>query len=84
MSAVRRSRGTRSTQACASAGSDGSSRGLGRQIAKATLAAGHRLVATARRPDSLADLADRYGSQILPLPRDVTDAQRNPLAAARG
>ncbi len=28
----------------------GSSRGLGRQIAEASLAAGHRLVATARRP----------------------------------
>jgi NAD(P)-dependent dehydrogenase (short-subunit alcohol dehydrogenase family) len=57
----------------------GSSRGLGRQIAEATLAAGHRLVATARRPDSLAALADRYGSQILPFPLDVTD----PAAAER-
>ena len=28
----------------------GSSRGLGREIAAAALAAGHRLVATARRP----------------------------------
>jgi NADP-dependent 3-hydroxy acid dehydrogenase YdfG len=44
-----------------------SSRGLGRQIAEAVLAAGHQLVATARQPDSLADLADRYGSQILPV-----------------
>jgi NAD(P)-dependent dehydrogenase (short-subunit alcohol dehydrogenase family) len=51
----------------------GSSRGLGRQIAEAALAAGHQLVATARNPDSLADLAGRYGSQILPVALDVTD-----------
>jgi NAD(P)-dependent dehydrogenase (short-subunit alcohol dehydrogenase family) len=56
----------------------GSSRGLGRQIAEATLAAGHYLVATARDPASLADLADRYGSQVLPVALDVTD----PAAAA--
>jgi NAD(P)-dependent dehydrogenase (short-subunit alcohol dehydrogenase family) len=56
----------------------GSSRGLGRQIAEAALAAGHYLVATARDPASLADLADRYGSQVLPVALDVTD----PAAAA--
>ena len=56
----------------------GSSRGLGRQIAEAALAAGHYLVATARDPASLADLADRYGSQLLPVALDVTD----PAAAA--
>lgn len=56
----------------------GSSRGLGREIAEATLAAGHYLVATARNPASLADLADRYGSRILPVALDVTD----PAAAA--
>jgi NAD(P)-dependent dehydrogenase (short-subunit alcohol dehydrogenase family) len=51
----------------------GSSRGLGRQIAEAALAAGHRLVATARRPETLADLAGRYGDQLLPVALDVTD-----------
>jgi NAD(P)-dependent dehydrogenase (short-subunit alcohol dehydrogenase family) len=51
----------------------GSSRGLGRQIAEAALAAGHRLVATARNPATLADLAERYGRQILPVTLDVTD-----------
>jgi len=55
----------------------GSTRGLGRQIAEAALAAGHRIVATARRPEALADLAERYGSQILPVALDVTD----PVAA---
>jgi len=38
----------------------GSTRGLGRQIAEATLGAGHRLIATARRPETLADLAEEY------------------------
>jgi NAD(P)-dependent dehydrogenase (short-subunit alcohol dehydrogenase family) len=62
----------------------GSSRGLGRQIAEAILAAGHHLVATARRPDSLADLADRYGSQILPVALDVTDPKAATAAVAAG
>src|SRR6201999_3279603 len=53
----------------------GSSRGLGRQIAEAALAAGHQLVATARDPASLADLADRYGGQVLPVALDVTDPE---------
>ena len=56
----------------------GSSRGLGRQIAEAVLAAGHQLVATARQTGSLADLAERYGDRIVPVALDVTD----PAAAA--
>ena len=51
----------------------GSSRGLGRQVAEAVLAAGHQLVATARNPATLADLAGRYGDQVLPVALDVTD-----------
>jgi NAD(P)-dependent dehydrogenase (short-subunit alcohol dehydrogenase family) len=62
----------------------GSSRGLGRQIAEAALAAGHRLVATARRPASLADLADRYGDQVLPVALDVTDPGAAAAAVAAG
>jgi len=54
----------------------GSSRGLGRAIAQATLAAGHQLVATARRAASLEELVERYGDQILVLPLDVTDADQ--------
>jgi NAD(P)-dependent dehydrogenase (short-subunit alcohol dehydrogenase family) len=34
----------------------GRSRGIGLELAKAVLAVGHRLVATARRPDDLAAL----------------------------
>ena len=62
----------------------GSSRGLGRQIAEVALAAGHQLVATARQPDSLADLAGRYGSQILPVALDVTDPAGAAAAVAAG
>ena len=62
----------------------GSSRGLGRQIAEAVLAAGHRLVATARRPEALADLAERYGRQVLPVALDVTDPDAAKAAVAVG
>jgi NAD(P)-dependent dehydrogenase (short-subunit alcohol dehydrogenase family) len=33
----------------------GSSRGLGRHLAETVLSAGHQVVATARRPEQLAD-----------------------------
>ena len=39
----------------------GSGSGLGRNIAEAVLAAGHRLVATARDPRRLEDLVNKYG-----------------------
>jgi NAD(P)-dependent dehydrogenase (short-subunit alcohol dehydrogenase family) len=51
----------------------GSSRGLGRAIAEAVLARGDQLVATARRPEQLADLADRYGERVRTVALDVTD-----------
>ncbi len=51
----------------------GSSRGLGRALAEAVLAAGHNLVATARNPAQLADLARRYGEQVHAVALDVTD-----------
>ena len=37
----------------------GSSRGLGRALAEAVLAAGDKLIATARNPEQLADLLDK-------------------------
>jgi NAD(P)-dependent dehydrogenase (short-subunit alcohol dehydrogenase family) len=52
----------------------GSSRGLGRAIAQAALAAGHGVAATARRPESLDDLVARYNDRVLPLELDVTDS----------
>lgn len=52
----------------------GSSRGLGREIVLAALAAGHQVVATARDPRSLADLTAAHGDRIRALQFDVTDA----------
>jgi len=51
----------------------GSSRGLGRALAEAILAAGNRLIATARNPVQLADLVERYGDQVRAVALDVTD-----------
>src|SRR3954452_22771747 len=56
----------------------GSSRGLGRALTEAVLAAGDRVVATARKPEQLDDLVAKYGEQIRAVALDVTDA-----AAAR-
>lgn len=51
----------------------GSSRGLGRALAEAALAAGHRVVATARDPRALKDLAARHGQAVRLAALDVTD-----------
>ena len=53
----------------------GSASGLGRNIAEAVLASGDRLVATARDPRRLKDLAEKYGDQIRTVPLDVADEQ---------
>jgi len=53
----------------------GSSRGLGRALAEAVLAAGHKLVATARDPSQLEDIKERYGDNVLTISLDVTDEQ---------
>jgi NAD(P)-dependent dehydrogenase (short-subunit alcohol dehydrogenase family) len=50
----------------------GSSRGLGRTLTEAVLAAGDSVVATARKPEQLADLVQKYGDQIRPTTLDVT------------
>lgn len=52
----------------------GSSRGFGRALTEAVLAAGHSVVATARRPEQLNDLVARYGTQVRAVALDVTDA----------
>jgi len=51
----------------------GSARGLGRAIAEAVLAVGDKLVATARRPQQLSDLVERYGDHVRAVALDVTD-----------
>src|SRR5258706_11441632 len=58
----------------------GSSRGLGRALAEAVLAAGHRLLATARNPTQLAELVERHGDRVRALALDVTD-ERAPIPA---
>src|SRR5260370_8382331 len=60
----------------------GSSRGLGRALAEAVLAAGHRLVATARNPKQLAELVERHGDRVRAVALDVTD-ERASIAAAQ-
>jgi NAD(P)-dependent dehydrogenase (short-subunit alcohol dehydrogenase family) len=62
----------------------GSSRGLGRALAEAVLAAGHQLVATARDPSQLDDLVKRYGAQVRAVALDVTEekAAANAIKAA--
>lgn len=51
----------------------GTSSGYGRALAEHALARGDRVVATARRPERVADLAERYPNAVLPLRLDVTD-----------
>ena len=53
----------------------GSSRGLGRALAEAVMAAGHNLVATARNPAQLDDIKQRYPANVLTISLDVTDEQ---------
>src|SRR6266446_5618263 len=60
----------------------GSSRGLGRALAEAVLAAGHRLVATARNPEQLAELVERHGNRVRAVALDVTD-ERAAIAAVQ-
>jgi NAD(P)-dependent dehydrogenase (short-subunit alcohol dehydrogenase family) len=61
----------------------GSSRGLGRSVAKEALAAGRTVVATARRTSTLDDLAGRYRGRLLTVPLDVTDPAQAAEAVGR-
>jgi len=62
----------------------GSSRGLGRALTQAALDAGDLVVATARRPEQLADLAERHAGRLLPVALDVTDPGQVDAAIAAG
>ncbi|WP_329129548.1 SDR family NAD(P)-dependent oxidoreductase [Streptomyces sp. NBC_01476] len=53
----------------------GASRGLGRELSRAVLENGDRLLATARRPEQLSEFAERYGDQVRTVALDVTDAE---------
>jgi NAD(P)-dependent dehydrogenase (short-subunit alcohol dehydrogenase family) len=54
----------------------GTSSGFGRQIAQAALARGDRVVATARRPETLADLVAAAPERVHPVALDVTRADQ--------
>ena len=58
----------------------GASRGLGRAIAETVLAAGDRLLAGARDPKTLADLAARYPETLRIATLDVTDPEAGKAA----
>ncbi len=62
----------------------GSSRGIGRALAEAALAAGHQVVATARRPEQLQELVDGNSEAALAVGLDVTDAEAAKAAIAAG
>jgi len=51
----------------------GSSRGLGRSLTEAVLLKGDKVAATARNPENLNDLVERYSDQIYPIKLDVTN-----------
>ncbi|WP_127493854.1 SDR family NAD(P)-dependent oxidoreductase [Paenibacillus glycanilyticus] len=54
----------------------GASRGLGRIWAEAALSRGDMVAATARTPESIVDLKERFGDAVLPLALDVTDSRQ--------
>jgi NAD(P)-dependent dehydrogenase (short-subunit alcohol dehydrogenase family) len=52
----------------------GAARGFGRSLTEAVLESGDSVLATARRPEQLDDLAARYGERVRSVALDVTDA----------
>ncbi|MFI9722390.1 oxidoreductase [Streptomyces sp. NPDC052396] len=54
----------------------GATSGFGLEIVKAALAAGDTVVAAARRPEALQDLAAASGGRLVPVALDVTDQGR--------
>ena len=61
----------------------GSASGLGREIAEAVLASGDRLLATARDPQRLNDLVERYAKQVSAAPLDVADEAAGKIAVSK-
>lgn len=53
----------------------GTTRGFGRALAEAIAKTGDNLVATARRPEELADLKQMYGDRVRTSALDVTDPE---------
>jgi NAD(P)-dependent dehydrogenase (short-subunit alcohol dehydrogenase family) len=51
----------------------GASRGLGRAFTEEVLKAGHRVLATARNPEQLVDVASKFGQTVRTVSLDVTN-----------
>ena len=58
----------------------GCSTGIGREIARAALEAGHSVVVTARRTETVSDFADNFGERAVVVALDVT--LKDQIAAA--
>jgi NAD(P)-dependent dehydrogenase (short-subunit alcohol dehydrogenase family) len=56
---------------------------MGRAVAEQLLAAGHRVAATARRPETLAELTERFGDQVWVDRLDVTDSEQIRVVVGR-
>ncbi len=59
----------------------GASTGFGRLLAEETLRAGHKVIATARKPEQIANLGYHYSDRCLVLPLDVTNQAQVDSAA---
>jgi len=60
----------------------GSSKGLGRSLTVALLEKGHNVTATARNPETLKDLVEKYPNQIYTIKLDVTEYEQIHKAVA--
>lgn len=60
----------------------GASRGMGLEITRSLLEAGHRVVATARRPDAIKEGLGADNENLLALALDVTDPAQGEAAAS--
>jgi NAD(P)-dependent dehydrogenase (short-subunit alcohol dehydrogenase family) len=60
----------------------GCSTGIGREIARAALEAGHSVLVTARRVEAVKDLVDGHADRAVAVPLDVTDKQQIATAVA--
>lgn len=61
----------------------GSSTGFGRSLAEAVLQTGDRLIATARKPEQLADLVEQYPETVKAIALDVTQPEQIQTALAQ-
>lgn len=62
----------------------GTSRGFGRIWTEAALERGDRVVATARKLESISDFKEKYGDQVLTLELDVTNPEQVTEAVKKG